>query len=203
MIYLVRHGEAAASWGNHPDPGLSELGHKQAEAAAGTLLSLGARSAISSPMQRCRETAQPFERLRSEGFVHFHDIDVFHIDTGAFERLAGVTAAVEPVVSEIETPEGVEDRVAWLQAYMAGTWSAEGAAHDVWRRRIAEALALLPDNTAVFSHFVAINAVVSLIDNDDRTTVFRPGHCSITWVDFSGAVPRIVEYGSQAATRVL
>ena len=179
MIYLVRHGEAAASWGNHPDPGLSELGHKQAEAAAGTLLSLGARSAISSPMQRCRETAQPFERL------------------------AGVTAAVEPVVSEIETPEGVEDRVAWLQAYMAGTWSAEGAAHDVWRRRIAEALALLPDNTAVFSHFVAINAVVSLIDNDDRTTVFRPGHCSITRVDFSGAVPRIVEYGSQAATRVL
>ena len=24
MIYLVRHGEAAASWGNHPDPGLSD-----------------------------------------------------------------------------------------------------------------------------------------------------------------------------------
>ena len=30
MIYLVRHGEAAASWGDHPDPGLSELGQKQA-----------------------------------------------------------------------------------------------------------------------------------------------------------------------------
>ena len=179
MIYLVRHGEAAASWGNHPDPGLSELGRQQAEAAASSLVSLGARSAVSSPMQRCRETA------------------------AAFERLAGITALVEPVVSEIETPEGVDDRVEWLKAYMAGTWAAEGASHDPWRRQIAEALSLLPDNTAVFSHFVAINAVVSLIDRDARTTVFRPGHCSITQVDFSGAVPRVVEYGSQAATRVL
>ena len=179
MIYLVRHGEAAASWGNHPDPGLSELGLKQAEAAAATLIDLGARSAISSPMQRCRETA------------------------AAFERQADVTAHIEPVVSEIETPDGVGDRVEWLQSYMGGTWDEEGAAHDAWRKKIAEALALLPDNTAVFSHFVAINAVVSLIDQDSRTTVFRPGHCSITKVDFSGAVPRVIEYGSQAATRVL
>nr|WP_321362167.1 histidine phosphatase family protein [uncultured Hyphomonas sp.] len=179
MIYLVRHGEAAASWGNHPDPGLSELGHKQAESAAASLFDLGARSAVSSPMQRCRETA------------------------AAFERLAGVTAQVDPVVSEIETPKGVGDRVEWLRSYMAGTWQDEGAAHDAWRRKIAEVLALLPDNTAVFSHFVAINAVVSLIDQDARTTVFRPGHCSITKVDFSGAVPRVTEYGSQAATRVL
>lgn len=179
MIYLVRHGEAAASWGDHPDPGLSDLGQKQAAAAADTLVSLGARSAICSPMQRCRETA------------------------AAFERAANVQAIIEPVVSEIETPAGIEDRVVWLRAYMAGTWADEGAAHDYWRRQIAEALALLPDNTAVFSHFVAINAVVSLIDQDARTTVFRPGHCSITKVDFSGAVPRVVEYGSQAATRVL
>ena len=75
--------------------------------------------------------------------------------------------------------------------------------HDAWRKKIAAALALLPDNTAVFSHFVAINAVISLIDQDTRTTVFKPGHCSITKVDFSGAVPRVIEYGSQAATRVL
>jgi len=179
VIYLVRHGEAAAGWGDHPDPGLSELGHTQAAAAAATLVSLGARSAVCSPMQRCRETA------------------------AAFEQLANVKATVEQVVSEIETPPGIDDRVAWLRAYMAGTWADEGAAHDAWRRQIAEALSLLPDNTAVFSHFVAINAVVSLIDQDARTIVFKPGHCSVTKVDFSGAVPRVIEYGSQAATRVL
>lgn len=179
MIYLVRHGEAAASWGDHPDPGLSELGQRQAKAAAERLVAMGARSAVCSPMQRCRETA------------------------AAFERLAGITAAIEPVVSEIATPPGVGDRVTWLRGYMGGTWTTEGAAHDAWRRQIAAALALLPDNTAVFSHFVAINAVVSLIDQDERTTVFQPGHCSITKLDFGGAVPRIVEYGSQAASRVL
>ena len=33
-IYLVRHGEAAASWAQATDPGLSEFGHEQARAAA-------------------------------------------------------------------------------------------------------------------------------------------------------------------------
>ena len=28
-LLLIRHGEAAESWGKHPDPGLSELGIKQ------------------------------------------------------------------------------------------------------------------------------------------------------------------------------
>jgi len=36
-IFLVRHGEAAASWGESPDPGLSELGRRQAEVAAALL----------------------------------------------------------------------------------------------------------------------------------------------------------------------
>jgi len=179
VIFLIRHGEAAAGWGDHPDPGLSDLGHKQAAVAAAALKALGARSAICSPMRRCRETAQ------------------------AFEQAMGITATVEPLVSEIVTPQGIADRVSWLRGYMEGTWSQEGAAHDTWRRQMVEALLLLPENTAVFSHFVAINAIVSLIDQDERTTVFRPGHCSITRVDFSGAVPRVVEYGSQAATRVL
>ncbi len=33
-IHLVRHGEAAAGFGTHKDPGLSELGQKQAESVA-------------------------------------------------------------------------------------------------------------------------------------------------------------------------
>ena len=30
-IILIRHGEAAASWSEDPDPGLSDNGHEQAE----------------------------------------------------------------------------------------------------------------------------------------------------------------------------
>ena len=33
-LYLVRHGEAAAAWGDHDDPGLSPLGQAQATDAA-------------------------------------------------------------------------------------------------------------------------------------------------------------------------
>ena len=61
-IYLVRHGEAAASWGQSPDPGLSELGHEQARNAAHALRPLlaGAEPAlISSPLARALETAAP------------------------------------------------------------------------------------------------------------------------------------------------
>ncbi len=33
-VWIVRHGEAAASWEADPDPALSELGRSQAEATS-------------------------------------------------------------------------------------------------------------------------------------------------------------------------
>ena len=179
MIFLIRHGEAAASWGDHPDPGLSDLGKAQAEAAAEILARLGATSAISSPMQRCRETARPFEAL------------------------AGLTAKIVPDVSEISTPAGIDDRVAWLRGLMAGTWTEAGADLSAWRSRMSETVTNLPDGVAVFSHFVAINALVGALEGDDRVTVFRPGHCSVTRLERRGGVLRVAEYGSESATRVL
>jgi len=179
VIFLVRHGEAAAGWGDHPDPGLSELGRKQAEAAAGLLAGLGAVTAVSSPMQRCRETAQPFEAQ------------------------AGLTAAVVAQVSEINTPPDVTDRVRWLRGLMAGTWTEAGTSFQRWRAEMAQTVADLPDGTVVFSHFVAINALAGFLEGDDRVTVFRPGHCSITRLERRGGVLRVAEYGSEAATRVL
>ena len=179
MIFLIRHGEAAASWGDHPDPGLSDLGKGQAEAAAEILTRLGATCAISSPMQRCRETARPFETL------------------------AGLTAKIVPDVSEISTPAGIDDRVAWLRGLMAGTWTEAGADLSAWRSRMSETVTNLPDGVAVFSHFVAINALVGALEGDDRVTVFRPGHCSVTRLERRGGVLRVAEYGSESATRVL
>ena len=179
MIFLIRHGEAAASWGDHPDPGLSDLGKGQAEAVSAILQKLGATSAITSPMQRCRETAQPFEAR------------------------AGLAAKVVPDVSEIATPEGIEDRVAWLRSLMAGTWSEAGPDLVAWRLKMAETVTNLADGVAVFSHFVAINALVGALEGDDRVTVFRPGHCSVTRLERRGGVLRVAEYGSESATRVL
>ena len=179
MIYLIRHGEAAAGWGYHPDPGLSALGAKQAQAVAAQLNAATITNIISSPMQRCRETAAPLSDLLS------------------------LTPAIAPQVSEIGTPPDIGDRVTWLRGLMAGTWTEAGAPFVDWRARMGAFVDALPARTAVFSHFVAINALCGLLEQDDRVTVFRPGHCSVTRLERRDGRLRVAEYGSEAATRVL
>lgn len=179
MIFLVRHGEAAAGWGDHPDPGLSDLGRSQAEAVSNELAERGATHVVSSPMLRCRETAVPFAR---------------HI---------GQVPTIVPEVSEIETPPDVTDRVSWLRNVMSGNWPEAGPELVRWRDKMGSRVAALPDQTVVFSHFVAINALVGLFEADSRVTVFRPGHCSITKLKRDAGGLRVAEYGSEASTRVL
>lgn len=177
MIFLVRHGEAAAGWGDHPDPGLSHLGHEQARAVSRALGELGATKVIASPMQRCRETAAPFA-----------------------DQL-GVSARIEPAVSEIVTPDGIADRVNWLREVMAGTWPD---ALMPWREQATAAVSGLAEGTAVFSHFVAINAIVGQLSGAADVLVFRPGHCSVTVLERDGdGVLQVTRLGDEAATRIL
>ena len=86
---------------------------------------------------------------------------------------------------------------------MAGTWTEAGAPFVDWRARMGAFVDALPARTAVFSHFVAINALCGLLEQDDRVTVFRPGHCSVTRLERRDGRLRVAEYGSEAATRVL
>ncbi len=178
MIYLVRHGEPAATWSTHPNPGLTELGARQAADAAEALARLGAKRAVTSPLQRCRETAAPFEKL-----METH-------------------ARLEPGVGEIITPPGIEDRGVWLRSVMAGRWVGLGAEFDDWRAGVMGALEKVPDETAVFSHFIAINVVAGMLMGDDRVVIFKPGHCSITKIGRVGGKLQIAELGAEAATVV-
>lgn len=180
MIYLIRHGEPSAGWGDHLDPGLSDLGHRQAEAAADALARAGAMRAVASPMTRCRETSHPFEKQRE---TH---------------------ARIESGVGEVRTPTGIPaaERPAWLQGIMAGTWADAGPGFQAWRAGVLKAVEACPDDTAIFSHFVAINALVGLLTGDERVVVFKPGHCSITKLARRGGKLAVVELGSEAATIV-
>ena len=56
---------------------------------------------------------------------------------------------------------------------------------------------------AVFSHFVAINAVMSHLAGDERVLVFRPDHTSISTLETDGRVLRLVEQGREASTGIL
>ena len=186
-LYLIRHGKPSAAWGEaDDDPGLDEAGQAQANAARDWLLARppGERPTlvVSSPLRRCRETAQPTADA------------------------LGVTLQIDRAVGEIPTPEGLghAERPEWLRQAMQGTWAGirGDLDYDAWRGDILAALAAR-GNTAVFSHFVAINGAVSKLLGLDRVLAFRPDHASITILETDGRTVTLVEKGAEASTGVL
>src|SRR5258706_5105045 len=96
-LYLVRHGKPAVAWGSgDDDPGLDETGRGQAAAVAARLLSLPGEDrpirVVSSPLRRCRETAQPLADA------------------------LGVPVEIDGAVGEIPTPGALRpaERPEWL-----------------------------------------------------------------------------------------
>lgn len=186
-LYLIRHGRPSSSWvGGEDDPGLDEMGHAQAAAARDWLLSRPAGErpvrVVSSPLRRSRETAQP-----------------------TAEAL-GVKVEVDPVVGEIPTPRALaaDQRSDWLRQAFLGTWAEikGDLDYDVWRTSIARTL-LARGDAAVFSHYVAINAVVSLLARDPKVLTFRPDHASITVLETDGRSLQVISRGAEAETAVL
>ncbi|MDX2232882.1 MAG: histidine phosphatase family protein [Hyphomonadaceae bacterium] len=172
-LYLIRHGEPASGWAQaDPDPGLSALGRAQAAHAAGVLGRSGVCRALTSPLRRCRETA------------------------AAFEMEAGVVAAVEMAVREVPTPDHVTDRPAWLAEVMAGPWSAVPDLAP-FRRAIIDCLLAQETDTAIFSHYVAINAAVSAAVGSGSVMVFKPAHASVTVIETTAGELRLIEKGAE------
>ncbi|CAN5300444.1 histidine phosphatase family protein [soil metagenome] len=187
-LYLIRHGKPQTVWGqsSDEDPGLDQTGHKQAEAASRALLALPQavrpRLVISSPLRRCRETAVPFAAA------------------------IGAEIEIDPAVGEIPTPAALtaQERPAWLRRAFSGTWAEiDGDLdYEVWRRAVALSL-LGRGGTAVFSHYVAINAAVSSITGADAVLSIRPDHTSIITLDIVDGRLVLVDQGRQAETQVL
>jgi broad specificity phosphatase PhoE len=115
-----------------------------------------------------------------------------------------VEPIIEPRVAEIPSPEGVPmgERVEWLRAAMAGTWTDLGSRYTDYRDTVVRALAELPTDTVVFSHFVAINVVIGAAVGDDRMVIRSLDNCSVTVVDVADGVVRLVEGGHEADTLI-
>lgn len=187
-IYLIRHGKPASTWGQEgdADPGLDETGRAQARRVAEILMALPEAErpnrVISSPLARCRETAQPTADA------------------------LGVQVEVDALVGEIPTPAALEHeaRGGWLRKVFTGKWSEiEGDLdYDEWRRDVARAVGSR-DNAAVFSHYVAINAVITHLAELEAVMAFRPDHASISVFDLEDGKLTLVERGPEATTGVL
>ena len=187
-LYLIRHARPAAAWGEDADPGLDAAGQQQAEAATRILAQTLDRMPIyTSPLRRCRETALPLERL--------------------WQRSAEV---LEPVAELPSPPLDLPARQQWLRQAMQGTWSelndlapASSPDYIVWRQALLDALARLPQDSVVFSHFIAINVAVAAAYARDDVVCFRPDHASITCVEAGNGSVRLIELGRQADTTIL
>lgn len=179
-LYLVRHGRAAAGWNTDPDPGLDAVGRHQAAEMTSRLAPLGPLGLVSSPLQRCQETA------------------------AGLAAAWGVAPRIEPGVAEIPSPEGVAmaDRVEWLRLAMAGTWSAMGSRYTAFRDGVVAALVAVPADTVVTSHFIAINAAIGAAVGDDRLVIRSLDNCSVTVIDVVDGVLQLVEGGHEADTLI-
>lgn len=180
LVHLVRHGRAAAGWNVDPDPALDRIGRSQAVAVGERLALLDRCEVITSPLRRCRETAEPL--LAAWGGV----------------------ARVEPRVAEIPSPEGVamEDRVDWLRLAMQGTWSELGDRYTAYRDDVVAVLRALPADAVVFSHFIAINVAIGAALGDDRLVIRSLDNCSVTVIDVTPTSLVLVEGGHEADTLI-
>ena len=178
-IYLVRHGQAAASWAEDLDPGLDDLGRSQALQAAKSLVSVAPQALVSSPLKRARETSMPLTELLDK------------------------TLVLEPRVAEIPSPGlDLASRGPWLRQVMQGRWSNLSHELQDWKRALITCLSEFEQDTAIFSHFVAINVAVGEALGEDRVVVFRPNNGSISILETDGDEQTLIEKGSEASTSV-
>lgn len=156
-LYLVRHGRAARGL-DDLDPGLDELGHAQARAAAEALRSTDARRLVVSPLRRTRETAAPIAAA------------------------LGLSPMLEDRVAEVFDPSlPPPDRQSMIGPLLAGRWSEQREALQSFRRRVLDALeSFASEPTVVVSHFIAISVAIGAALGDDRVAPVPVANASIT-----------------------
>ncbi len=178
-IFMVRHGQAAATFTDDPDPGLSDLGRRQASQVAEQLRPRRLPDIWSSPLKRAFETAR------------------------ALQQIQGGDIRIEPRISEIPSRGlTVEERGPWLRKVMTGNWSGQSSELRDWRQTLVDCLLAQQEDCVLFSHFVAINVAVGRAEDQDAVSIFRPDNTSVTELATDGTKLHLVRRGSEAVTRV-
>lgn len=160
-IYMIRHGRASAGWDTALDPDLDDLGRAQSQEVANQLQSLQLHHIITSPLLRCRQTADPLAQMWK------------------------LSPQVCTEVSEIPSPHGVamSDRTVWLRQAIQGTWNMLGQPFVDYKNTICQFVQSLHHDTVIFSHFIAINAVIGHVSNNDQLVIRSLDNCSVTIFD--------------------
>ena len=142
-----------------------------------------------SPLRRCRETAQPLCELWE------------------------CAATVLPSVAEIPSPpidsrrrgaNGSPQRCAARGVSCTSERPPGSIDYLEWRRSVVDALLALPHDCVVCTHYIAINVAAGAAQERDEVVCFRPDHASVTVLEtrLAGRL-QLVELGREAQTGVL
>ena len=177
-LFLVRHGEATAHWGEDSDPGLSELGYKQASNASEELLNLidTETSLVSSPMLRARQTSEPLAEA------------------------LGASVETDDRFREIQAPVELKDRPAWIKTFLQQDWASQNESLLKWRSDATERLLEFGGCTVIFTHFMVLNAVVGQLLECPNILCFQPSNASITKIEHVGKTLRLESLGDELET---
>ncbi len=157
-IILVRHGEASTGWSEHPDPGLSAQGCRQAKNSGKSLINeLSSYQLFSSPKKRAIETME----IMNQG-----DKKSFELDPRFIEIPSGNIDA--------------DKKKEWLVSIFTTPIEELPEAVKEWRNQLIKWLKEAEGNFIVTTHFMVINALVSHITSNDAISYFHPDYASRT-----------------------
>ncbi|MER5973129.1 histidine phosphatase family protein [Streptomyces sp. NPDC002055] len=207
-LILVRHGRSTANTakvlaGWTPGVALDELGAAQAAALPGRLAGLPLAAAVTSPLQRCRETLAPLLAARPGLPLHTDDrIGECHYGDWTGRKLAELadeplwtTVQRHPSAAEFPGPEGESVRAMQARAVDAvRDWNARiEAAHG------ADAVYAMCSHGDIIKSLVA-DALGLHLDHFQRISV-EP--CSVTAIRYTPLRPFVLRLGDTGNFRGL
>ena len=192
-LLLIRHGQSdfgsegfrTSPRGRQWDPGLSDLGRRQADALAARLvLTPPPAVVVTSPFRRCRETIGPY--LERAGIEASADEEVGEVFVGEWEGLS-----FEEIVSgDEELARRFRDSEPMFSLAPGGETGGD------LRRRVVPAVertleGALEGNVVVVTHGGVINAYLGHVLGIDQDMFFLPENASINTVAFDGPTRRM------------
>lgn len=179
-LYIIRHGEAAATWDKDADPALSDKGVEQAKQAAQELKricpDIENLRCYSSPIKRAYQTA---EIVAGE-----HGLDI----------------NIAQAVAEIPNKQlDMKARLPWLKEIMSGSWNELSEELQQWRQACIDFVSELEHDSVIFSHYIAINVLIGHCQQNNKVISYHPDNCSIHQFETKPELT-LIKLGKQAQT---
>ncbi len=157
-VIFIRHAEASSSWGDHPDPGLSDTGVAQSKKLINRpeLKQLDDYSFISSPKKRAIDTARSLAKKFEKELI------------------------IENIFTEIPSPNiEPKNKQDWLKNILQMNKNDLPENITMWKDNIISKTRAFSQDSIVFTHFMVINALLSELNSETKLLYFYPDYTSL------------------------